>query len=107
MASHRSLPQASQPTRFGRGTLSLARRGQILIVALDRLQIKNASNDDVYLDLVDVLQKVEQDDSLVAIALTGTGSYFSSGADLKALKNNPGAVPKPSFNTFKLGCREG
>jgi enoyl-CoA hydratase/carnithine racemase len=92
MSSHRSLPQSSQPTRFGRGTLSLARRGQILIVALDRLQLKNAFNDDVYLDLVDVLHMVEQEDSVVAIVLTGTGSYFSSGADLKALKKNPGAM---------------
>jgi enoyl-CoA hydratase/carnithine racemase len=91
MAS-RSLPQTSQPTRYGRGTLSLARRGQILIVALDRKQVKNAFNDDVYLDLVDVLHQVEHDDSLVAIVLTGAGSYFSSGADLKALKSNPGAM---------------
>jgi enoyl-CoA hydratase/carnithine racemase len=92
MTSRRSLPQSSQPARFGRGTISLARRGQILIVALDRLQVKNAFNNDVYLDLVDVLQQVEQDNSLVAIVLTGTGSHFSSGLDLKAFKSNPGAM---------------
>lgn len=63
-----------------------------MIVALDRLQVKNAFNDDVYLDLVDVLQQVEQDDSLVAIVLTGNGPYFSSGADLKALTRSPGAM---------------
>ena len=74
------------PSRYGRGTLTVSRCEQILLVALDRTNVKNAFNDDMYLDLVDVLHQVEQDDSLVAIVLTGRGSYFSSGADLKALQ---------------------
>lgn len=45
--------------------------------------MKNAFSDDLYLDLVDVLQRVAEDESLSALVLTGDGSYFSSGADLK------------------------
>jgi peroxisomal 3,2-trans-enoyl-CoA isomerase len=55
----------------------------ILIVAFRRPPVKNAFNNAMYLDLIDVLHDAEQDDSIAAVVLTGTGSYFSSGADLK------------------------
>jgi enoyl-CoA hydratase/carnithine racemase len=55
----------------------------ILIVALSRPRVKNAFSDDLYLDLIDVLQDTAADDTLSAIVLTGCGNYFSSGADLK------------------------
>ena len=54
-----------------------------MLVALSRPRVKNAFSDDLYLDLISVLNSVSQDDSLSAIVLTGDGSYFSSGADLK------------------------
>ena len=69
-----------------RGTLKLGRRGHkssILLVAFCRPEVKNAINDDVYLDLIDVLQETAEDSSVSCLVLTGTGSYFSSGADLK------------------------
>jgi len=69
-----------------RGTLRTVRRGHkdsILLVALNRPLVKNAINDDVYLDLIDVLQDTANDPSISCLVLTGTGSYFSSGADLK------------------------
>ena len=69
-----------------RGTLQLGRRGHkdsIMLVALHRPHVKNAINDDVYLDLIDVLQETLEDSSILCLILTGTGSYFSSGADLK------------------------
>lgn len=64
----------------------MSRRGHqnsILLVALCRPRVKNAINDDVYLDLIDVLQETSTDASISCLVLTGTGSYFSSGADLK------------------------
>ena len=68
-----------------RGTLRFSRRGHkgsILLVALHRPHVKNAINDDCYLDLADLLHETAQDSSISALVLTGTGSYFSSGADL-------------------------
>lgn len=45
--------------------------------------MKNAFSDDLYLDLIDVMAEVAADSSLAVLVMTGTGSYFSSGADLK------------------------
>jgi peroxisomal 3,2-trans-enoyl-CoA isomerase len=76
----------SAAVAFGRGNIRIARRGHkssILLVAISRPRVKNAFSDDLYLDLVSVLNSVSLDDSLSAIVLTGDGSYFSSGADLK------------------------
>ena len=81
-----SLPQSSLPQTFGRGNISICRsgsKGSILIVAMNRPNVKNAFSDDLYLDLVDVMASVATDPSFAALILTGTGSYFSSGADLK------------------------
>lgn len=77
---------SSSSTRYGRGNISVCRhgsRGSILIVALNRPAVKNAFSDDLYLDLIDVMAEVAADSSLTVLVMTGTGSYFSSGADLK------------------------
>jgi enoyl-CoA hydratase/carnithine racemase len=76
----------------GRGTLRSCRRGaknSILLVALTRLRVNNAFNDDVYEDLIDVLHWTSKDSSIAAIVLTGSGPYFSSGADLKGNTYSP------------------
>ncbi|KAL7564139.1 hypothetical protein ACA910_021114 [Epithemia clementina (nom. ined.)] len=77
-----------EPTLFGRGNLQVCRRGKkgnILIVSLHRPRVRNAFKYNLYLDLIDVLHLCAPSDSTVAaIVLTGTGSYFSSGADLKS-----------------------
>ena len=83
------------------GTLQIARRGKqnsILLVALHRPKVKNAFNDDLYLDLIALLQQVAVDDTLSAIVLTGTGPYFSSGADLNQMvdvDDERGMIDKP------------
>ena len=80
------LPSSTAAVSFGRGNVRIARRGHknsILLLALSRPRVKNAFSDNLYLDLVDILQHVAADDSLSALVLTGAGSYFSSGADLK------------------------
>ncbi|GAX25036.1 peroxisomal 3,2-trans-enoyl-CoA isomerase [Fistulifera solaris] len=66
--------------------LRVCRRGKersILMVALHRPRSMNAFNDDMYEDLIDLMNATIDDDSIAAIVLTGTGEYFSSGADLK------------------------
>jgi peroxisomal 3,2-trans-enoyl-CoA isomerase len=50
---------------------------------MNRPRVKNAFSDDLYLDLIDVMADVASDPSFAALVLTGTGPYFSSGADLK------------------------
>ena len=82
-------PQSSAaPTWFGRGTIRVCRKNEsTILVALDRPKVRNAFNGDVYLDLVDVLKLASDDDSVLAVVLTGAGPFFSSGADLSAVKN--------------------
>lgn len=93
---------STTPTLFGRGTLRIQRHhhhrrrggdsnhgnsnnnGAILICALYRPAVRNAFNDDMYLDLIDLLQGTATDDSIAALIVTGTGPYFSSGADLQS-----------------------
>jgi len=65
-----------------RGALSIARRGSILIVAINRPRLKNALNDAYYEDMIDIFDSSAADDSVSALVLTGVGSYYSSGADL-------------------------
>jgi peroxisomal 3,2-trans-enoyl-CoA isomerase len=78
-----------QPQTFG-STLLIGNvdggnnKQSILLVALNRQKVKNAFNDEQYLDLISVLTKVETDETLHAIVLTGMGNYFSSGADLSS-----------------------
>jgi enoyl-CoA hydratase/carnithine racemase len=84
-----------KPQKYG-STLLIARLGtsaskdqsksksSILLVALNRLKVKNAFNDEQYLDLVSLLKEVDKDDTIHALVLTGMGNYFSSGADLSS-----------------------
>eukprot|EP00934_Nitzschia_sp_Nitz4_P008034 Nitzschia sp. Nitz4//scaffold26_size159584//45912//46922//NITZ4_ECH//-1//CDS//3329545178//8024//frame0 len=74
---------SSGPFPSQRGTLQMTQRGSIRLVALSRPHVKNAMNDDMYLDLVQVLQETSIDDAVSGIVLTGTGPFFSSGADLQ------------------------
>jgi Delta3-Delta2-enoyl-CoA isomerase len=78
------IDPSEDPISFGRGTLCLQRHSSLLIVALNRPNVKNAFNDDVYLDLIDCMQLVIQDNLYSGMILTGTGDYFSSGADLSS-----------------------
>ena len=72
---------------YGRGNLKVCRRGKkgsILQVDLSRPHVMNAFNDDVYEDLIDLMRDSAKDSSVSALVLTGTGDFFSSGADLKS-----------------------
>jgi peroxisomal 3,2-trans-enoyl-CoA isomerase len=76
---------------FARGTIRVCRwqeNPSIVMVALSRPESYNALNDDTYEDLIDVMHWIAKDSTCSAMVMTGTGSYFSSGADLKHAQNN-------------------
>jgi len=94
----KTIPTAnsSHPQRFGNGAVRVCRRGRggngggndtagsdIVLVALSRPKSRNALNDATYEDLTALLRLAKRDDTIGAVVLTGTGQYFSSGADLK------------------------
>ena len=99
-------PNNNQPQKY-RSTLIIQHQGcqqNILLIALNRPQTKNAFNNTLYKDLIHLLNDVEKDDSIDVIVLTGMGDYFSSGADLSDFDDNDdddgdkkeGTIHKPS-----------
>lgn len=71
-------------------SIKISRRGKggnIILTALCRPQVKNAFNETLYTDLIHLLHLSTDDPTVDAIVLTGTGSYFSSGADINDLRS--------------------
>lgn len=64
-------------------TVTVEQHGSVRVVTLNRPRAKNALNDDVYLQVIDQLKAAQEDDNTFAVVLTGAGSHFCSGQDLK------------------------
>jgi len=58
----------------------------VAIVKLNRPQVLNAMNKQLWLDLEDALQDALEDTDIKAVIFTGEGRAFSTGADLKDSK---------------------
>jgi enoyl-CoA hydratase/carnithine racemase len=108
-----ALPPKSQS--FGQirpGTnLLISRRGDkgnIILAALHRPHVKNAFDDGLYTDLIHLLRISAEDDGIDAIVLTGTGTFFSSGADLSNFAENSSTLSaqfmKEMLNFPKVIC---
>jgi crotonobetainyl-CoA hydratase len=61
------------------------RRGNVLVITLNRPEARNAVNSAVSTALGDALQQADDDPEVRAVVLTGTGQSFCAGADLKAI----------------------
>ncbi|MGB5758738.1 MAG: enoyl-CoA hydratase-related protein [Acidimicrobiales bacterium] len=65
-------------------------RAGVATVTLNRPESLNSMNDALMLGLDDALQRVEADDDVRVLVLTGAGRGFCSGADLSAVGNDEG-----------------
>lgn len=63
----------------------------VRMVTIDRPERKNALTPAMYSALVEELQAYDQDDSVRALVVTGTGDSFTSGNDLADFMNTPPA----------------
>ncbi len=61
-------------------------QGAVAILTIDRPEALNALNTQVLCDLDEAITKVEQDDSVLAVILTGAGRSFVAGADIGEMK---------------------
>jgi 2-(1,2-epoxy-1,2-dihydrophenyl)acetyl-CoA isomerase len=61
------------------------RRGDIVILTLNRPHRLNSLDDDVTRELLDGLERVSSDPSVGALVLSGSGRAFSAGGDLSML----------------------
>ncbi|MBO9499089.1 MAG: crotonase/enoyl-CoA hydratase family protein [Novosphingobium sp.] len=72
-------------------TVRTERDGAILIITIDRPQVRNAMNAESARGLSDALDLMEADPSIFVGVLTGAGGFFSAGADLKAAAASGGS----------------
>lgn len=62
-----------------------SQEGRVRILRLNRPEARNALSSPLRLELIACLQEAENDGSVGAIVLTGEGSAFAAGADLREL----------------------
>ena len=60
------------------------RRGNVLLITLNRPEVRNAVNAALAAGVAGALDELDADESLSAGVLTGTGGFFSAGMDLGA-----------------------
>ncbi len=76
----------------------------ILVITLNRPEVRNAINSDLSLGVLDALDALDTDDDLRVGVLTGTGGFFCAGLDLKAFAVD--GVPKKIDDVFRNRCRK-
>lgn len=67
--------------------VSVSRDGPIALVTLNRPKTRNALSADVIEGLVGFLEQANADESLSCIVLTGAGESFSSGGNIKEMRD--------------------
>jgi methylglutaconyl-CoA hydratase len=67
-------------------TVEVKIEDRVARVSLDRPDVRNAFNEVMIEDLIRVIERIEKDDSVRVVILTGKGSAFCAGADLHWMK---------------------
>ncbi len=61
------------------------RRGDVMVITLNRPEARNAVNSALSTAVGDALQEAQDDPDVRAVVITGAGESFCAGADLKAI----------------------
>ena len=81
--------------------LLVERKGTTTWITLNRPDARNALSRDVNNELGDLALEIDQDDSVRAVVITGTGDKaFCAGADLKERKGVPAEETGPYINAI-------
>jgi len=78
-------------------TIEISIRDRVAHVALNRPDVRNAFNEVMIEDLIRVLEKVNEDDAVRVLVLTGNGTSFCSGADLNWMKKMKGFTVEENY----------
>jgi enoyl-CoA hydratase len=70
-------------------TVHTESRGPVLVVTIDRPEVRNAVDRPTAEALAGAFRSFEADDDLSVAVLTGAAGHFCAGADLKAMANAP------------------
>ncbi|WP_404434324.1 enoyl-CoA hydratase/isomerase family protein [Microbacterium lacus] len=65
--------------------LAIERRDSVLTVTLNRPERYNAIDDELHEELGDIFYDIAKDDETLVVVLTGAGTAFCAGGDLKAM----------------------
>jgi enoyl-CoA hydratase/carnithine racemase len=84
------VSEASEPVRY-------ERVGAVAWLTIDRPEARNALNAPVRQGLFDGIARFNDDGSAKVLVLTGTGSAFCAGGDLKEMAETGLEVPPPDF----------
>jgi enoyl-CoA hydratase len=76
----------------------------ILVITLNRPEVRNAINSDLSLGVLDALEELDNDGDLRVGVLTGTAGFFCAGLDLKAFAID--GVPQKIDDVFRNRCRK-
>src|SRR3982750_4351430 len=66
--------------------VELIREGSLARLVMNRPDVHNAFDDVLIADLTAALDRIEADDGIRAVVLTGAGASFSAGADLNWMR---------------------
>jgi len=75
---------------MGSATISVERDGPVLVVAIERPEVRNAIDGPTAAALAEAFRTFEADDACAVAVLTGRGGTFCAGADLKAVAMGSG-----------------
>lgn len=70
--------------------LEVQTRGQIVTIALARPDARNAYSEAMVRSIVEALARAQRDEEVRCVVLTGRGSAFSAGGDLKLMRDHAG-----------------
>nr|WP_315593236.1 enoyl-CoA hydratase/isomerase family protein [uncultured Cupriavidus sp.] len=73
------------PTTIQIGSMLYAREHEIAIITLNRPECRNALGGTLREDIVEAMEAAQRDDGVRVIILTGAGSAFCSGGDLREI----------------------
>ena len=63
----------------------IERHGRVVLVRLNRPQVKNALSSALMTELISRLEVLDQDPQVGCFVITGTPEYFAAGADIKEM----------------------
>ena len=70
----------------GQAAVLVERRGNVMVITINRPEARNAVNSAVSIGVGDALEEAQQDPDVRAVVITGAGDKsFCAGADLKAI----------------------
>ena len=78
----------AEPALRSYQTISLARKGRLLTITLNRPDALNAVNREMHEELADVFNFAALDEHSDVVVLTGAGRAFSAGGDLEHMSRN-------------------